>query len=73
MLTRDSLMLWLGLAIAVVGYLSSSKPPTEWSYAEWIQASAFILAWVSGKLATSPLKGEKDAMKINLNRPGGVR
>jgi hypothetical protein len=73
MITRDSMTLWLGLLIAVFGYLGAAKPPTEWSYAEWIQAAAFILAWVSGKLATSPLKGDKDAMTVNVNRPGGVQ
>ncbi len=60
MWNRDSKMLWLGLAIAIVGYLSASKPPTDWGYAEWIQAAAFVLAWVSGKLATSPLPGDWD-------------
>lgn len=57
MLTRDSYVLWLGLAVAVVGYLSTMPAPTEWAYAEWVQAAAFVLAWVSGKLAHSPLKG----------------
>lgn len=57
-LTRDSAVLWLGLAVAVVGYLSTAaNPPTHWSYTEWLQAASFLLAWISGKLATSPLKG----------------
>ncbi len=63
MWNRDSYVLWLGLAIAVVGYLSASKPPTEWGYSEWIQAATFLLAWLSGKLATSPLRGEFDGKK----------
>ncbi len=59
-MTRDSYILWLGLAIAAVGYLSTAaKPPTEWGYLEYLQAASFVLAWVSGKLATSPLAGEK--------------
>ena len=57
MVTRDSVLLWLGLAIAVVGYLSAAKPPVQWGYAEWLQFAAFGLAWVSGKLASSPLAG----------------
>lgn len=58
-MTRDSSLLWLGLAIAVVGYLSTAaKPPTAWGYAEWLQAASFVLAWVAGKLGSSPLKGE---------------
>lgn len=57
-INRDSLVLWLGLAVAVVGYLATAaKPPAEWAYAEWLQAASFGLAWVMGKLATSPLAG----------------
>jgi hypothetical protein len=60
MFSRDSSLLWIGLAIAAVGYLSTAaKPPTEWGYLEWLQAASFVLAWASGKLATSPLAGEK--------------
>ena len=60
-LTRDSMVLWLGLGVAVVGYLTTAKdPPTQWDYMDWLQACSFILAWVVGKLATSPLAGAKD-------------
>jgi len=62
-LTRDSLSLWLASVIAVLGYLAASKPPTEWSYAEWIQAMTFVMVWISGKLAASPLRGEFDGRK----------
>ncbi len=59
---RDSLALWVALAVAIVTYLASAgKPPQEWSYAEWIQAASFILAYLSGKLATSPLPGKNAA------------
>lgn len=58
MVNRDSFVLWIGLALAVVGFLSTAaNPPTDWSYLEWLQAASFVLAWVSGKLATSPLSG----------------
>jgi hypothetical protein len=68
MLTRDSVIWWVGLAVAVVGYLSAvDAPPTRWTYMQWLQAAAFVLAWVSGKLATSPLKGEPKAT-INTAR-----
>lgn len=60
MWNRDSWVLWLGVAVAVVGYLSQAGPPTQWGYAEWIKFAMFILVWASGKLATSPLKGERD-------------
>jgi hypothetical protein len=59
-MNRDSYILWLGAAVAVVGYLGASSPPTMWEYADWIKFAAFVLVWVSGKLATSPLRGELD-------------
>lgn len=59
MLNRDSLLLYVGLAVAVVGYLiTAAKPPQEWAYAEWLQAASFALAWLMGKLGTSPLPGK---------------
>lgn len=65
MMNRDSLILWLGLAVAVVGYLTTAaKPPTEWGYAEWLQAASFVLAWGMGKLATSPLPGKDAATTV---------
>ena len=58
MINRDSLMFWLLLAVAVVGYLTTAgKPPTQWGYMEWLQAVSFVLAWVTGKLMGSPLAG----------------
>lgn len=58
-MTRDSYVLWLGFAVALVGYLvTAEKPPTEWNYLQWLQAASVVLAWVSGKLASSPLSGK---------------
>ncbi len=58
--TRDSYILWVGFGVAVVGFLvAAEKPPTEWSYMEWLQAASVMLAWVFGKLARSPLAGDK--------------
>jgi hypothetical protein len=65
-MTRDSRLLWLGLAIAVVGYLlTASGPPTHWTYMQWLQFASFMLAWVSGKLATSPLAGDVDSGTVS--------
>lgn len=55
MLTRDSVLWWLAILGAVATYLASSEPPTHWTYHQWIQAAMFIVATVSGKLASSPL------------------
>lgn len=58
MWTRDSMVWWLGLIAAAIGYLiTAEKPPTEWTYMQWLQAASFVLAWMVGKLATSPLAG----------------
>lgn len=65
MISRDSTVFWLGLAIAIVGYLGAAKPPTDWGYSEWIQAAAFVLAWLSGKLHVSPLAGAPKDDTIN--------
>lgn len=59
-ITRDSIGWWLGIAGAVLTYLLASPAPTEWAYPDWLRAVAFVVATVSGKLATSPLKGKDD-------------
>jgi uncharacterized membrane protein (DUF2068 family) len=60
MLNRDSYVLWLAAAVAIVGYLSLCESPTLWHYDDWLKFASFALVWVSGKLATSPLRGELD-------------
>ena len=59
-LTRDSLMLSVVAIGAAAGFLATMPPPTEWSYAQWMQIIAGAALWLSGKLATSWLKGEHD-------------
>lgn len=58
MLTRDSLVWTLGFLAAAVGYLTTAQnPPTMWSYMEWLQAASFVLAYLVGRLSSSPLAG----------------
>lgn len=58
MLHRDSYVLWVGFAAAIVAYLvTAATPPTDWTYMQWLQFASVILAWISGKLASSPLAG----------------
>lgn len=58
-LTRDSLLLWCGAVMAVFAYLAADgRPPTAWSYADWLKAGAALSAWAVGKLQTSPLAGK---------------
>ena len=56
--TRDSIVWWLGIVGAALVYLSQCPPPQTWAYGDWLQCIAFLVATVSGKLATSPLKGD---------------
>ena len=73
MLTRDSITWLLLLAVAVVGYLiTAAKPPTEWGYMEWLQAASFVLAWITGKLGSSPLAGENTPHKESYAALGGL-
>lgn len=65
-ITRDSTLLWLGIAGAVVVYLGASPSPMTWSWADWMQFAAFAIGVLSAKLATSPLPGSKDTEKINM-------
>lgn len=61
-MTRDSIIWWLAIAGAVLTYLAAAPPPTQWTYAEWVQALAFVVATISGKLATSPLPSAEDKL-----------
>ena len=55
--TRDSQVWLFTLGAAVIGYLvAAEKPPTDWSYREWLQAAAFLFAALSAKLQGSPLQ-----------------
>jgi hypothetical protein len=58
-ITRDSLVLSLGILAAVITYLINAKPVYEWLYNDWLMAASFLVATALGKLSTSPLAGEK--------------
>lgn len=68
MITRDSASLWVGFGIAVVAFLGSAGNPAGWDFAKWVEFASVLLAWASGKLATSPLAGENDHLRV----PHGV-
>jgi len=73
MLTRDSVVWTLGFFAAVIGYLlTAQKPPTAWSYMEWLQALSFVVAWVMGRLANSPLAGDATPRKESYAAWGGL-
>ena len=58
MASRDSWLWTLGIVAAVLTYLGAAPAPFDWGWAEWVQFAAFVVATVSGKLATSPLRGQ---------------
>ena len=68
MFTRDSLLWWLGILGAVIVYLSNAAPPSQWSWNDWMQALAFVVATLSGKLATSPLPGAPKSDQVRPSR-----
>ena len=63
MITRDS-WVWIVAALgALVTYLVNAEtPPTEWAYPQWLQFASFVLAWIAGKLTSSPLAGDTTAL-----------
>ena len=63
MLTRDSWFWFLGFLAAAVGYLITTQtPPTLWGYLDWLNAVAFVLAYLLGRMSASPLAGAKDKL-----------
>ena len=63
-MNRDSVLWGLGIVAAVLTYLGAAPSPVDWTYGQWVQAAAFVVATVSAKLATSPLKGENDLGRV---------
>lgn len=56
MFTRDSAVLYLGLAGAVLAYVVASPTDiSEWKTREYVQLALLGVTWLTGKLQTSPL------------------
>lgn len=56
MLTRDSLLLYLGLAGAIITYIvASEKDMSDWTTRDFLQCALLGVTWLTGKLQTSPL------------------
>lgn len=69
-LSRDSLLWWLLMAGAVVGYLANASSPDTWTWSQWMQALSAVIGIVAGKLATSPLAGAKKDDAVDLRKIG---
>ena len=62
--SRDSLLLYLGAAAALVAYLmTTEKSPMEWNYRDWLNALTVAIAWGIGKLQTSPLPSHETVVR----------
>ena len=59
-LTRDSVVWWIGMVGGILGVAAANIGlfPERWR--GYIIGASSILAVISGKLATSPLPGEKE-------------
>src|SRR3990172_195391 len=74
-LTRDS-ALWTVLIIgAVLAYLGTMPPPTQWTYTQWVQSLSALVAAIAGGPRNAWLPGENDAAKkdkVDLSKIGLV-
>lgn len=60
LLARDSWTWWLVILGAMLAYMANKPPVTQWLYADWLEAVAFLVATVAGKLSTSPLASQRE-------------
>lgn len=71
MFSRDSVVWLIAFMATILGYLSTKETdPRFWSYMDWINFLMFVLAWLSGKMATSPRPGENDPKSLKGNYRG---
>lgn len=65
MFSRDSFVWMIAFMATIVGYLSTTdQDPRFWAYRDWINFLMFVLAWLSGKMGTSPRPGKDDQDKV---------
>lgn len=72
-LTRDSLLLWLAIAGTIIGYFAAADgPPNQWDFHQWMQFGVMLVAFVTGKLQTSPLPSKREVARdeiLKMERP----
>ena len=59
MLNRDSILWWLLIIGSIAGYLATVPPPTEWSWAQSMNAVVVIAGLMAAKLSGSGLAGSQ--------------
>jgi len=63
-LTRDGALIWLLALAALAAYLTSvGKPPTDWSYQDWLAFISACAMWGTGKLQSSPRPSSKEVAR----------
>lgn len=75
-LNRESSGWTLAAVGALVTYLMANTPPIEWDYYRWLSFIAFVVAYMSGKMDTSPLPAKAevvDADKGKVEDPSRFR
>lgn len=72
MLTRDSIVLWLGILAGLIMYLAGTKPVTEWGYYEWLAGAGYVISVISAKLGTSVLAATTTSAKDSRLILGGL-
>ncbi len=64
MITRDSLILIIGIVASIFGYLVTAEvPPTAWSYMQWLQFGTYLTGIVLAWLRSSPLAGTSTPLR----------
>lgn len=58
-LTRDSLLWWVGMVGGILGVAAANVGMFPEKWRGYIIGASSLVAVISGKLATSPLPGEK--------------
>lgn len=71
-MTRDSIVLWLGILGGLVIYLAGTKPVTEWGYYEWLAFAGYAISVISAKLGGSILAGSATAPERVVTALGGL-
>ena len=72
-ITRDAWLFYLAFAGTVLGYIAAAeKTPDLWTFKEWVQLGLVAIAWLTGKLQTSPLPGENDPTANAARKQGDI-
>lgn len=71
-MTRDSIVLWIGIVGGLVIYLAGNKPIWEWGYYEWLAFAGYALSVASAKLGGSILAGATTAPERVTSALGGL-